>query len=369
MPSRIRTSSSPTTTLTGVDTAQPYYGSPNSCRSGASGRSSFATNVRAPLRSTSAVVAAFGSVDVRTIRGRHGSAARTRARSTPLPSGRPMSTRAASGRSSCAAAIAVATVSASPTTIRPSPPRMHRASRRNSGSSSTSKTERATERSSHPRYPPRVGLALPLLSGRPNEMSGTTVWASRLARDTVRVMTARILEHPHFGRRSVAIAHRGRLVRAALRALLESEAGVVVLGEAGDGEAALAMTRHLRPDVVLVDESLPGLELVTGSSAAVIVVREDGDPAEVLRALRLGVCTHTEEENMLPPNVIELRRGSAHGTGVTRAKPRRRQASGPRLPRVPAAPPPGERGRRGNPPTPGPPRGRPRGAPSAARRA
>src|SRR3954471_18005729 len=161
-------------------------------------------------------------------------------------------------------------------------------------------------------------------------MSGATVWASRLARETVTAMTATILEHPHFGRRSVAIAHRGRLVRAALRALLEAEAGVVVLGEAGDGEAALAMTLRLRPDVVLVEESLPGLELVTGSSAAVIVVREDGDPAEVLRALRLGVCIH-KEETMLPPNVIEIRRGSAHGTAVPRAKPRRRQASGPRL--------------------------------------
>src|SRR4051812_33776011 len=294
--------------------------------------------MRAPLRSTSAGVAAFGSVEVRTIRGRHGSAARTRARSTPLPSGRPTSTRAAWGRSSCAAAIAAATVSASPTTTRPSPPRMHRASRRNSGSSSTSSTERGTQRSSHPRYLLRVGLALPLLSGAADRDVGRTVWASRSARDTVTTMTARILEHPHFGRRSVAIAHRGRLVRAALRALLESESGVVVLGEAADGEAALALTLRLRPDVVLVDESLPGLELVTGSSARVIVVREDGDPAEVLRALRLGVCTHKEEENMLPPNVIEIRRGSAHSAAVTRAEPRRQQASGLRLVRSPAIP-------------------------------
>src|SRR3954447_1578936 len=168
-------------------------------------------------------------------------------------------------------------------------------------------------------------------------MSGATVWASRRSRATVTAMTARILELPHFGRRRVAIAHRGRLVRAALRLLLESEAGVIVVGEAGDGEAALAMTLRLRPDVVLVDESLPGLELVTGSSAAVIVVREDGDPAEVLRALRLGVCIH-KEETMLPPNVIEIRRGSAHGTAATRAKPRRRQARGLRLVSLPALP-------------------------------
>src|SRR3954466_11621210 len=114
-------------------------------------------------------------------------------------------------------------------------------------------------------------------------MSGATVWDSRLARETVTAMTATILEHPHFGRRSVAIAHRGRLVRAALRALLESEAGVVVLGEAADGEAALRLPLRLRRNVVLLDESLPGLELVTGSFAEVIVVREDGDPDELRR--------------------------------------------------------------------------------------
>src|SRR3954447_8739439 len=168
-------------------------------------------------------------------------------------------------------------------------------------------------------------------------MSGATVWASRLARETVTAMTATILEHRHFGRRSVSIAHRGRLVRAALRALLESEAGVVVVGEAGDGQAALAVTQRLHPDVVLVDEDLPGLELVMASFATVVVMREDGDLAEVLEALHLG-APHKEEEIMLPPNVIEIRRGSAHGTAAQRAKPRRTHESGLRLVRLPAVP-------------------------------
>jgi len=144
------------------------------------------------------------------------------------------------------------------------------------------------------------------------------------------------LQHPRFGRRRIAIAHRGRLVRAALSALLESEAGIVVVGEAGDGQAALAVTLRLRPDVVLVDERLPGLELVMASSATVVVMREDGDLAEVMEALHVG-ATH-KEENMQPPNVMEIRRGSAHGTMAQRAKPRRRRESGLRLVRLPALP-------------------------------
>ena len=45
--------------------------------------------------------------------------------------------------------------------------------------------------------------------------------------------------------------------RAVARALLESD-GFSVVGEAGDGETAIAAERELRPDVVLLDVRLPG---------------------------------------------------------------------------------------------------------------
>ncbi len=47
--------------------------------------------------------------------------------------------------------------------------------------------------------------------------------------------------------------------RAAAAALLEAE-GFAVVGEAGDGEAALAETARLRPQVVLVDVQMPGID-------------------------------------------------------------------------------------------------------------
>jgi two-component system response regulator EvgA len=47
--------------------------------------------------------------------------------------------------------------------------------------------------------------------------------------------------------------------RTAARALLEQH-GYAVVGEAGDGEAALEAVRELLPDVVLLDVQLPGID-------------------------------------------------------------------------------------------------------------
>jgi len=50
------------------------------------------------------------------------------------------------------------------------------------------------------------------------------------------------------------------LVRSGLRSLLEGEADLEVVGEAGDGAEAVAKARALRPDVVLMDLRMPGLD-------------------------------------------------------------------------------------------------------------
>jgi DNA-binding NarL/FixJ family response regulator len=58
----------------------------------------------------------------------------------------------------------------------------------------------------------------------------------------------------------VLIADDQALVRKGLRMILEVEPDLDVVGEAADGEAALLVARETRPDVVLMDVRMPGMD-------------------------------------------------------------------------------------------------------------
>jgi DNA-binding NarL/FixJ family response regulator len=61
----------------------------------------------------------------------------------------------------------------------------------------------------------------------------------------------------------VAIADDEELVRMGLRVLVEREPDLEVVGEAADGAQALALVRATRPDVLLLDVRMPGLDGLT----------------------------------------------------------------------------------------------------------
>ena len=69
----------------------------------------------------------------------------------------------------------------------------------------------------------------------------------------------------------VLLADDHPAVRSGLRALLESDPGIAVVGEAADGAAAVGNARALRPDVVLMDLRMPGTD---GIAATRVVVAE-----------------------------------------------------------------------------------------------
>ena len=58
----------------------------------------------------------------------------------------------------------------------------------------------------------------------------------------------------------VAVVDDQELVRSAFVLLLRSHPGLTVVGEAGDGRAAVALARSARPDVVLMDVRMPGMD-------------------------------------------------------------------------------------------------------------
>jgi AmiR/NasT family two-component response regulator len=59
--------------------------------------------------------------------------------------------------------------------------------------------------------------------------------------------------------RRVLIAEDEALIRLDLKEMLEEE-GYAVVGEAGDGETAVTMAEQLRPDLVILDIKMPGLD-------------------------------------------------------------------------------------------------------------
>lgn len=65
----------------------------------------------------------------------------------------------------------------------------------------------------------------------------------------------------------VVIADDHRMILDGLRALLETELDIEVIGEAEDGAAAVAMARALTPDVVVMDVSMPGTDGIDATRA------------------------------------------------------------------------------------------------------
>jgi DNA-binding NarL/FixJ family response regulator len=77
---------------------------------------------------------------------------------------------------------------------------------------------------------------------------------------------------------SVLLADDQALVRGGFRMILDAEEDIEVAGEAENGSDALAQTRQLRPDVILMDIRMPGLD---GIAATRQIVAE-GLPSRVL---------------------------------------------------------------------------------------
>jgi DNA-binding NarL/FixJ family response regulator len=93
----------------------------------------------------------------------------------------------------------------------------------------------------------------------------------------------------------VIVADDHPVVREGLRAMLDAEPDLEVVGEAASGAEAVALAARLRPDVVLMDLRMPGTdgvtatgEIVATGDARVLVVTTYDTDADILRAVEAG---------------------------------------------------------------------------------
>lgn len=116
---------------------------------------------------------------------------------------------------------------------------------------------------------------------------------------------------------TILVADDHTIVRQGLRALLEAESGLEVVGEVGDGRAAVQAVKEIRPQVVIMDIALPGLNGIDATrqiaslpdAPRVVMLTMYTDLEHVVHALRAGACGYVRKEDADVELVAAVRTG------------------------------------------------------------
>lgn len=121
----------------------------------------------------------------------------------------------------------------------------------------------------------------------------------------------------------VLLADDHEVCRSGVRALLEAEAGVEVVGEAASGQEAVDLTLELKPDVVVMDLSMPGLNgleatrriVALGLDTRVLILTVHGEEEYLIPVVDAGASGYVTKLNAhrdLPEAVSIVGRGQVY---------------------------------------------------------
>ena len=120
----------------------------------------------------------------------------------------------------------------------------------------------------------------------------------------------------------VAIADDHELVRQGISALLERADDIEIVGEAGDGEEALALVERTDPDVLVMDITMPRLNGIQaaqelgerGVRTNVVLLTMHADDALVRSAVDAGVKAYVLKGSIVDDLLLAIRVAAAGGT-------------------------------------------------------
>ena len=122
---------------------------------------------------------------------------------------------------------------------------------------------------------------------------------------------------------SILLVDDHAVVRMGLSAIINLQADLKVCGEAENGEAAVRLATELKPDVVVMDFSLPGMDgaeataavLKVSPTSKVLILTSFGTSADLARAMAagaIGAVTKNLSNDELSSAIRETARGIPH---------------------------------------------------------
>ena len=126
---------------------------------------------------------------------------------------------------------------------------------------------------------------------------------------------------------SLIIADDHKVVREGVRAVLDREPDMDVVGEAADGLEALDLVEELSPDILVLDLSMPGLpglevirRMVESSESKVVVLTMHSDQRYAARALSYGASAYVTKsadiESLNKANELRLMAARTEVTSI-----------------------------------------------------